>query len=195
MDTLLFQGYQITQLRHPIARDGSLRLTVPLTWKRGKGSSMEVVQRLVRVDRIQLEQDSGKSLHTLSPTASLLDLNRAGIGLLEIVTAPDIRSTAEAVEFLRALQRLLRHIGAGDCNMEEGSLRCDVNVSIRQDMRSSLQVWRSTAAPRTAAFACCSFSPPTPPPRLCACRHHTPPPLAHTLCTTGPSISSARESS
>lgn len=73
----------------------------------------------------------------------------AGIGLLEIVTAPDIRSAGEAVEFVRALQRLLRHIGAGDCNMEDGSLRCDVNVSIRPDAR-----------PREPVGIC---APPPPP--------------------------------
>ena len=131
-DRVSTQGYQITQLGDSIARDGELKLVVPRSWKRAKGSVVDAFERSVRIARIQLEQDSGKSVHTLSPTFSLIDLNRAGVGLLEIVTEPDVRSAAEAAEFIKSLQRLLRHIGTCDGNMEDGSLRCDVNVSVRR---------------------------------------------------------------
>ncbi len=126
------QGYQITQLSQPIASHGHLDVVVPRTWKRSKGAVVDAEARRVRVCRIQLEQDSGKSVHTLREGASCVDLNRAGVGLLEIVTEPDVRSAAEAGEFLKSLQRLLRHVGTCDGNMEDGSLRCDVNVSVHE---------------------------------------------------------------
>jgi aspartyl-tRNA(Asn)/glutamyl-tRNA(Gln) amidotransferase subunit B len=103
-------GYQITQQLHPVIRGGSL------------GG--------VRIDRVQLEQDSGKSLHDLLPDASLLDLNRAGVALIEIVTLPDIRSGQQAAAFIRLLQETLSHCGVCRAQMEDGSMRVDVNVSL-----------------------------------------------------------------
>lgn len=105
------QGYQITQQRAPIAVGG------------------EITQ--VRINRIQLEQDSGKSNHDLKPNDTMVDLNRAGTALMEIVMEPDIRSAAQAGNVLRKLQHLLVHIGTCDGQMEDGSMRCDLNVSVR----------------------------------------------------------------
>jgi len=86
----------------------------------------------IRLKQIQLEQDTGKSHHDMHPEYSCIDLNRAGVGLMEIVTLPDFQSSAEAGIFLRKLQALLRSIEASDGNMEEGSLRCDVNISVKK---------------------------------------------------------------
>lgn len=130
-------GYQITQQRHPIVVDGSLE--VPAT-PDGKGRAAvdgPPPVRRVRITRIQLEQDSGKSIHDLVPGASVVDLNRAGAALMELVTEPDLRSGPEAVGFVRTLAHLLRHIGACDGNMALGQLRCDVNVSVRRDGEES----------------------------------------------------------
>jgi len=88
--------------------------------------------RKIRIKQIQLEQDTGKSHHDMNPEYSYIDFNRAGAGLMEIVTLPDFRSSMEAGVFLRKLQALLRAVNSSDGNMEEGSFRCDVNVSIRQ---------------------------------------------------------------
>ena len=107
------QGYQITQQHHPIIRGGRV------------GD--------VRIDRVQLEQDSGKSIHDLSPEHSHVDLNRAGMALLEVVTLPDLRSAEEAATFVRRLGELLRHVGVCRAQMEEGSMRVDVNVSLRRE--------------------------------------------------------------
>ena len=109
------KGYQISQLDAPINGAGRVEL--------GDGRS-------VRLDRAHLEEDAGKNTHTESGT--LVDLNRAGIPLLEIVTAPDITSADMAYDYLTELQLRMRHIGAGDCDMEKGSLRCDVNISVRR---------------------------------------------------------------
>eukprot|EP00741_Cyanophora_paradoxa_P025083 tig00000342_g24211.t1 len=111
-------GYQITQRAHPIAKSGTVRF-------RTKAGGLE---RAVRIARIQLEQDSAKSVH--GETATLVDLNRAGSALMEIVTEADLRSGEDAATFLREMQRLLRCIGTCDGNMEEGSLRVDANISI-----------------------------------------------------------------
>ena len=116
-------GYQITQQDVPVVEGGSISLDSLLP----DGHS-----RSVRIERIQLEQDSGKSLHDVTPDASYVDLNRAGCALLEIVTAPDIRSADEAVAYLRKLQALLRHTGVSTGNLEDGSMRCDVNVTVRR---------------------------------------------------------------
>ena len=109
------KGYQISQMDLPITANGKLPLPS------GK---------VVRVNRAHLEEDAGKAMHS-EEDASLVDLNRAGIPLLEIVSEPDMRSSAEAVEYLTRLKLLLRYLGVSDCDMEKGSLRCDVNVSIR----------------------------------------------------------------
>ncbi|MBI4577582.1 MAG: Asp-tRNA(Asn)/Glu-tRNA(Gln) amidotransferase subunit GatB, partial [Planctomycetes bacterium] len=113
------KGYQISQFDLPFARAGSV--TVPLEDGRRKD---------VRLVRVHLEEDAGKLVHDACEGASLVDLNRAGIPLLEIVSQPDMESAEEAWCYLRALARLLRTLGVSDCNMEEGSLRCDANVSV-----------------------------------------------------------------
>ncbi|MBB5221422.1 aspartyl-tRNA(Asn)/glutamyl-tRNA(Gln) amidotransferase subunit B [Amaricoccus macauensis] len=114
------QGYQISQLYHPIVGEGEVLVDM----KPG-------VARRVRVERIHLEQDAGKSVHDLDPELSYVDLNRTGVALMEIVSMPDIRGPEEAAEYVRKLRQILRYLGTCDGNMQEGSLRADVNVSVR----------------------------------------------------------------
>src|ERR1700709_1226887 len=114
-------GYQISQYEHPIIGAGVIEIELP------DGST-----RQIGVTRLHLEQDAGKSLHDQHPTKSLIDLNRAGVALMEIVSEPDIRSPEEAVAYLRKLPSILRYLGTCDGNMEEGSMRADVNVSVRR---------------------------------------------------------------
>ena len=117
-------GYQITQQQVPIAVDGHLIFdAIDKTDKESKKS-------LALIKRIQIEQDSGKSIHDIHPNLSAVDLNRAGVGLLEIVFAPTLRSASEAAAVVKKLQDLFRHIGICDGNMESGSFRIDVNVSM-----------------------------------------------------------------
>ena len=113
-------NYQITQFRYPIVGEGSI--TIDLS----DGTSKKI-----GIERMHIEQDAGKSIHDLSPTKSYIDLNRAGVGLMEIVTKPDFRSPEEAGAFLRKLRSILRYLGTCDGNMDEGSMRCDANVSVR----------------------------------------------------------------
>ncbi|KAJ3156363.1 hypothetical protein HDU89_004145 [Geranomyces variabilis] len=117
------QGYQITQVFDPIARGGELKVVRELD---GIG-----YDKTVGISQLQIEQDSGKSVRADDGVTTLVDLNRAGVGVLEIVTEPDLRSAEESVAFLKKLQRLLWHIGASVAEMDEGSWRCDVNVSVR----------------------------------------------------------------
>ena len=112
--------YQITQFRYPIVGEGSISVDL------SDGSV-----KTIGIERMHIEQDAGKSIHDLSPTKSFIDLNRAGVGLMEIVTKPDFRSPEEAGAFLRKLRSILRYLGTCDGNMDEGSMRCDVNVSVR----------------------------------------------------------------
>ncbi|KAG2381750.1 hypothetical protein C9374_006134 [Naegleria lovaniensis] len=114
-------GYQITQQFYPLISEGKIRIDIP----QGDGTYLA---KYIRIARIQVEQDSGKSIHDVDYT--LIDLNRAGNPLMEIITYPDINSSLEAELFVKKLQFLLRYIGTCDGNMEEGSLRCDVNVSV-----------------------------------------------------------------
>ncbi|KAI0698570.1 Glutamyl-tRNA amidotransferase B subunit [Cytidiella melzeri] len=111
-------GYQITQHYTPFAKGGTLRLPKSATQ--------------VRVTQIQLEQDTGKSTSAAHGLTTHIDLNRAGTGLMEIVSEPDMRSPEEAAEYVKTLQSLLRSVGSSDGNMEQGSLRCDVNVSVHE---------------------------------------------------------------
>ncbi|HWA79845.1 MAG TPA: Asp-tRNA(Asn)/Glu-tRNA(Gln) amidotransferase subunit GatB [Acetobacteraceae bacterium] len=113
-------GYQISQYAHPIVGKGSLAIEL------ADGSSKEI-----GITRLHLEQDAGKSLHDQHPSKSYIDLNRAGVPLMEIVSEPDLRSPEEAGAYLRKLRTILRYLGTCDGNMEEGSLRADVNVSVR----------------------------------------------------------------
>lgn len=113
------QGYQISQLYHPIVGEGEVLVDM------GPG-----VARLVRIERIHLEQDAGKSIHDLDPTMSFVDLNRTGVALMEIVSRPDIRGPEEAAAYVAKLRQILRYLGTCDGNMQNGNLRADVNVSV-----------------------------------------------------------------
>ncbi|PZN92279.1 MAG: Asp-tRNA(Asn)/Glu-tRNA(Gln) amidotransferase GatCAB subunit B [Alphaproteobacteria bacterium] len=115
------QGYQISQLYHPIVGEGTLDVETD-----------DGTRTTVGIERIHLEQDAGKSVHDLHPTMSYVDLNRSGCALMEIVSKPDIRSPAEAGAYVAALRQLLRYVGSCDGNMDEGSMRADVNVSVRR---------------------------------------------------------------
>ena len=112
------QGYQITQFFNPIIKNGWLEIKIDNNKKR------------IRIHEAHLEQDAGKSIHDQNPTYSFIDLNRAGTTLLEIVSEPDMRSPAEAMEYLRELRALVRALDTCDGNMDEGSMRCDANVSV-----------------------------------------------------------------
>jgi aspartyl-tRNA(Asn)/glutamyl-tRNA(Gln) amidotransferase subunit B len=114
-------GYQISQYTRPIVGKGKITLDFP------DGSSREV-----GITRLHLEQDAGKSLHDQHPTLTFVDLNRSGVALMEIVSEPDMRSAEEAGAYLKKLRSILRYLGTCDGNMEEGSLRCDCNVSVRR---------------------------------------------------------------
>src|ERR1700719_1778606 len=115
------QGYQISQYKSPVVGEG--KVTVDLA----DGSSIEV-----GIERLHLEQDAGKSIHDLHPTNSLVDLNRSGVALMEIVSKPDMRSADEARAYLTKLRTILRYLGTCDGDMEKGSLRADVNVSVKK---------------------------------------------------------------
>jgi aspartyl-tRNA(Asn)/glutamyl-tRNA(Gln) amidotransferase subunit B len=114
-------GYQISQYQQPVVGRGRVLLDMP------DGTTREI-----GITRLHLEQDAGKSLHDRHPSLSYVDLNRAGIALMEIVSEPDLRSAEEAGLYLRKLRAILRYLGTCDGNMEEGSLRCDCNVSVRR---------------------------------------------------------------
>lgn len=113
------KGYQISQYDLPFCAGGSVEF------------ALDGTRRKVRLVRLHLEEDAGKNTHVAGSAFSLVDLNRAGVPLLEIVTEPDLRSPEEASAFLKMLRLVLVHLGVSDCDMEKGSLRCDVNVSIR----------------------------------------------------------------
>jgi aspartyl-tRNA(Asn)/glutamyl-tRNA(Gln) amidotransferase subunit B len=115
------QGYQISQYLQPIVGKGTIILDLP-----------EGRRREVGITRLHLEQDAGKSLHDQHPTKTYVDLNRSGIALMEIVSEPDMRNSEEAAAYLRKLRSILRYLGTCDGNMDEGSMRCDVNVSVRK---------------------------------------------------------------
>ncbi|WP_436640726.1 Asp-tRNA(Asn)/Glu-tRNA(Gln) amidotransferase subunit GatB [Microbaculum sp. FT89] len=115
------QGYQISQYKHPVVGEGIVLVDLP---------DGELIT--VGIERIHMEQDAGKSLHDQHPSKSYVDLNRSGVALMEIVSRPDIRSSEEARAFVTKLRSILRYLGTCDGNMEEGSLRADVNVSVRK---------------------------------------------------------------
>ncbi|HEX7751721.1 MAG TPA: Asp-tRNA(Asn)/Glu-tRNA(Gln) amidotransferase subunit GatB [Novosphingobium sp.] len=119
------QGYQISQLYHPLVGEGQIE--VSLDEKDPEGSV-----KTIGIERIHVEQDAGKLMHDQHPTMSYVDLNRSGVALMEIVSRPDMRSPAEAGAYLRKLRTILRYVGSCDGNMEEGSMRADVNVSVRK---------------------------------------------------------------
>ena len=113
------QGYQISQLYHPIVGEGEIIVDMA-----------PGIARRVRIERIHLEQDAGKSIHDMDPNLSFVDLNRTGVALMEIVSRPDIRGPEEAAAYVGKLRQIMRYLGTCDGNMQEGSLRADVNVSV-----------------------------------------------------------------
>jgi aspartyl-tRNA(Asn)/glutamyl-tRNA(Gln) amidotransferase subunit B len=115
------QGYQISQYQSPIVGEGEVAVTMP------DGATVRV-----GIERLHLEQDAGKSLHDQNPNMSLVDLNRSGVALMEIVSKPDLRSADEAKAFVAKVRSVLRYLGTCDGDMEKGSLRADVNVSVRK---------------------------------------------------------------
>jgi aspartyl-tRNA(Asn)/glutamyl-tRNA(Gln) amidotransferase subunit B len=119
------QGYQISQLYHPIVGEGEILLDAD-----EKGGI--AADKTIGVERIHIEQDAGKLMHDQHPTRSYVDLNRCGVALMEIVSKPDMRSPAEAGAYVKKLRSILRYVGSCDGNMEEGSMRADVNVSVRK---------------------------------------------------------------
>src|SRR3954465_12962284 len=118
------QGYQISQLYHPIVGEGEIEI---LTDEKD-----ETTAKRIGIERIHVEQDAGKLMHDQHPTMSYVDLNRCGVALMEIVSRPDMRSPAEAGAYLKKLRSILRYVGSCDGNMDEGSMRADVNVSVRK---------------------------------------------------------------
>ncbi|WP_138482359.1 Asp-tRNA(Asn)/Glu-tRNA(Gln) amidotransferase subunit GatB [Dyadobacter bucti] len=125
------KGYQISQDKKPICENGGVKISV-------KNTAGQINEKLIRFHHIHLEEDAGKSVHDGSDTATLLDYNRAGTPLVEMVSEPDLRSAEETGAFVTEIRRLVRYLGISDGNMEEGSLRCDVNVSIRKNGESRL---------------------------------------------------------
>ena len=119
------QGYQISQLYHPLVGEGAIDISLD-------DKNPDASGKRIGVERIHVEQDAGKLMHDQHPTRSYVDLNRSGVALMEIVSRPDMRSPAEAGAYLRKLRAILRYVGSCDGNMEEGSMRADVNVSVRK---------------------------------------------------------------
>jgi len=122
------KGYQITQYDMPLATDGYIEIET------GSGS------KKIRIMRIHIEEDAGKDLHDISPDHSYIDFNRSGVPLIEIVSMPDISTPEEASKYLKNLRNILIYLGVCDGNMEEGSLRCDANVSVRKEGSTALGV-------------------------------------------------------
>ena len=114
------QGYQISQYKHPIVGEGVVILDMPYG------------QREIGIERLHLEQDAGKSIHDMDPQNTLVDLNRSGVALMEIVSKPDLRSLEEVNIYIKKLRSIMRYLGTCDGNMQEGSLRADVNVSVKK---------------------------------------------------------------
>lgn len=127
------QGYQISQYLHPIVGEGTVTIDLE------DGSSRDI-----GVERLHLEQDAGKSIHDQDPSRSMIDLNRSGVVLMEIVSHPDMRTPEEAGAYVRKVRAIVRYLGTCDGNMEEGSMRADVNVSVRKvgetDLRTRVEV-------------------------------------------------------
>ncbi|MDR1488770.1 MAG: Asp-tRNA(Asn)/Glu-tRNA(Gln) amidotransferase subunit GatB [Holosporales bacterium] len=113
-------GYQISQLYHPIVTNGKIVI------------EEEFGEKTINIERIHIEQDAGKSIHDLSPNETYIDLNRSGVPLMEIVSQPDMRSSSEAMQYVKKLRMILRYVGTCDCNMEKGNIRFDANVSIHK---------------------------------------------------------------
>ena len=120
------QGYQISQFKNPIVGEGMITLDMP------EGT------RSIGIERLHLEQDAGKSIHDIDPNSTYVDLNRSGVALMEIVSKPDLRSPDEVNAYVKKLRSIMRYLGTCDGNMQEGSLRADVNVSVRKEGEKEL---------------------------------------------------------
>lgn len=120
------QGYQISQFKQPIVGEGTVQIAV------GPDRNGEFEEVEVGIERLHLEQDAGKSMHDQHPTMSYVDLNRSGVALMEIVSKPDMRSADEAKAYITKLRQIVRYLGTCNGNMDEGSMRADVNVSVRR---------------------------------------------------------------
>ena len=125
------KGYQITQDQTPICNGG----TIVIKDAEGK-------KKTINVTRIHMEEDAGKSIHDLDPFHTLIDLNRAGVPLLEIVSEPEIRSSDEAYQYINEVRKLIRYLDISDGNMEEGSLRCDANISVM--LKRKNKIWHKS---------------------------------------------------
>ena len=122
------QGYQISQYKHPIVGEGTVIL------------DMSYGQRKIGIERLHLEQDAGKSIHDIDPQSTFVDLNRSGVALMEIVSKPDLRSLDEVNVYIKKLRSIMRYLGTCDGNMQEGSLRADVNVSVKKKDSKNLGI-------------------------------------------------------
>ena len=130
------QGYQISQLYHPLVGEGAIEISLD-------DKNPDAETKIIGVERIHVEQDAGKLMHDQHPTMSYVDLNRSGVALMEIVSRPDMASPQEAGAYLAKLRSILRYVGSCDGNMAEGSMRCDVNVSVRkagEDYRTRAEI-------------------------------------------------------
>ena len=122
------QGYQISQYKNPLVGEGEIILDMPYGTKK------------VSIERLHLEQDAGKSIHDMDPDNTFVDLNRSGVALMEIVSKPDLRSPDEVNAYIKKLRSIMRYLGTCDGNMQEGSLRADVNVSVKKKGTENLGI-------------------------------------------------------
>ncbi len=147
------KGYQISQFEDPIVSDGWLEIEPLVRGEAKKGPGRENGRRRIGITRAHIEEDAGKSIHDMAIAGredSCIDLNRAGVPLLEIVSEPDMRTAAEASAYLRALRSILRYIGVSDADMEKGQFRCDANVSVR--LRGSRELGTRTEVKNLNSF-------------------------------------------
>ncbi|QQS22648.1 Asp-tRNA(Asn)/Glu-tRNA(Gln) amidotransferase subunit GatB [bacterium] len=137
------KGYQISQYDEPIAKNGWVEISVPADSSRAQwGGNPEAYTKRIRITRAHLEEDAGKNTHPEGLPYSLVDLNRAGCPLLEIVTEPDVETAEEARIFLQELQRIVRYVGAGAADMEKGTMRCEPNISVRKPGEETLPKYK-----------------------------------------------------
>jgi len=135
-------GYQITQQFHPVVSDGYIEITTE-----------DGTPKKIRIEKLHVEQDAGKLVHDLSPVKSMVDFNRAGVALMEIVSKPDISSPFEAGEYIKKMRALVRYLGTCDGNMDEGSMRCDINISLHEKGTTTLGTRTETKNVNSVRFA------------------------------------------